>query len=162
MLWQFSTTNGCWIGNSSKCSPNPHWVGEGRSSVAPEQAQPSFDDSAWEIVDLPHDFIISEAYDENDPASGHSYLPRNTSWYRKHFVLPADWQDSTIWIYFEGAFRYATVFFNGVQIGFHHCGYTSFSYRLDNVSGIKFGQQNLLAVFVDALSGSGWWYEGGG
>ena len=89
-------------------------------------------------------------------------MPRNVSWYRKHFMIPVNWSGSSIWIYFDGAFRYSTVYFNGQRIGYHHCGYTSFYFRLDNASMVNYGKENVIAVYVDALSGSGWWYEGGG
>ena len=39
----------------------------------------------------------------------------------------------------------------------------SFVVRLDNVTNLNFGDaENVIALYVDALSGSGWWYEGGG
>lgn len=42
-------------------------------------------------------------------------------------------------------------------------GYTGFTLRLDNASGVKFGSaENVLAVHVSAEKGTGWWYEGGG
>ena len=44
-------------------------------------------------------------------------------------------------------------------------GYTSFTTRLDNADGVLFsgadggdGDENVLAVHVDALKGTGWWY----
>ena len=43
------------------------------------------------------------------------------------------------------------------------CRYTSFWLRLDNVRGVKYGdEENVLALHVDATTGTGWWYEGGG
>ena len=50
----------------------------------------------------------------------------------------------------------------GKPLGLHKQGYTSFSLRLDNVDGANFGGENVLAVYVDATTGTGWWYEGGG
>ena len=46
----------------------------------------------------------------------------------------------------------------------HWQGYTGFTLRLDNATKINFGAaaENVLAVHVDALHGTGWWYEGGG
>ncbi len=34
--------------------------------------------------------------------------------------------------------------------------------RLDNASNVSYGGENVLALWVDAMSGSGWWYEGAG
>ncbi|EDQ85641.1 uncharacterized protein MONBRDRAFT_34168 [Monosiga brevicollis MX1] len=139
-------------------------MGQGRNvsgsvTVPTAGANVSLDDSAWRVVDLPHDFVIEGAYNPNDPAGGHSYLPRNVSWYRKHFFIPADWQSSAIWIYFEGIFRISGVFLNGQLLHVHDCGYTSFAVRLDNISSLRYGNTtapNLLAVYVDGTTGSGW------
>ena len=50
-------------------------------------------DASWPLVDAPHDFVAERAnftYDNTNMKQG--YLPRNTSWYRKHFSLPAAWR----------------------------------------------------------------------
>ena len=91
-----------------------------------------------------------------------AYLPRNSGWYRKHFSLPSDWAKKSVWLYIEGSFHATTSYLNGVQIGYHQAGYTSFWLRLDNVTGVQFGEKNVLALKVDATFGTGWWYEGGG
>ena len=56
------------------------------------------------------------------------------------------------------------MYLNGHFLGLHLCGYTGFTYRIDNISGIKFGagkqNENVLAAYVDGSRGSGWWYEG--
>jgi beta-galactosidase/beta-glucuronidase len=89
------------------------------------------------------------------------YLPRNSGWYRKHFTLPPTWAGNSIWIYIEGSFHTTTAYINGAQIGYHQAGYTSFWLRLDNTSAV-YGGENVLALYVDATFGTGWWYEGGG
>ena len=91
-----------------------------------------------------------------------AYLPRNSGWYRKHFTMPSDWAKKSVWLYIEGSFHATTSYLNGVQIGYHQAGYTSFWLRLDNVTGVQFGEKNVLALKVDATFGTGWWYEGGG
>jgi beta-galactosidase/beta-glucuronidase len=125
---------------------------------------PDFDDSNFTVVDAPHDMIINGTYDENDPASGSSYLPRLDGIYRKHFNLPTDWKGSSVWLQFDGVFHTTKIYLNGQGIGSHQCGYTSFNLRLDNSSEIKYGvgkaNENVLAMFVDGSKGSGWWYEG--
>jgi len=123
----------------------------------------SFDDSQWELVDAPHDMLIKQAFSESNEAS-QAFLPRNQGWYRKHFVLPADWKGSAVWVYFEGVFHVTTAWLNGVPLSGspHDAGYTSFALRLDDVPGARFGLENVLALHVDATFGDGWWYEGGG
>lgn len=89
-----------------------------------------------------------------------AYLPRNTGWYRKHFKLPASWSGKSVWLYIEGSFHATTAFLNGADIGFHEAGYTSFWLRLDNTTVHYGDQENVLALYVDASFGTGWWYEG--
>ena len=89
-----------------------------------------------------------------------AYLPRNTGWYRKHFKLPSSWSGKSVWLYIEGSFHATTAFLNGADIGFHEAGYTSFWLRLDNTT-VHYGDtENVLALYVDASFGTGWWYEG--
>ena len=115
-----------------------------------------------------HCLYTQGEYDKATPGSGSSYLPRANAYYRKHFNLPNDWHTNgnTVWIYFEGVFQTASVYLNGELLGFQECGYTSFGYRLDNVSSVKYGEgtsnENVIALFVDGAKGSGWWYEGAG
>mgnify|MGYP002403518731 CR=1 FL=1 len=166
---------GCWAGNSDKCGTpskgNP-WVGQGRTAPQPpgppppppppsptdrpQEAQPSYDDHTWALVDAPHDFVVGNTANEvacPSGCSGRSYLPRDSGWYRKHFVLPTDWKGTHISVLFEGIFRYAMIYFNGELLATHDCGYTSFAVRLDNASTVNFGTTNVLAIWVDAMSG---------
>jgi hypothetical protein len=53
-------------------------------------AQPAYDDSAWELIDTPHDMGITGKHSPlENPTQG--FLPRSSGWYRKHFTVPADW-----------------------------------------------------------------------
>lgn len=174
-IWQFSAgeKGGCWMGQSDDCSnTNDKWVGGGREVPAqpppPAKNGPSardYNDSSWELVDAPHDGIISGTYSQSGPKK-HGYLPTNITWYRKHCNLPSDWKGKTIWVYFEGVFRQSTVYLNGEMLVYHDSGYTSFSARLDNATTVMYGtgkeNENVIAVRADAMRGSGWWYEGGG
>ena len=124
-------------------------------------------DTNWPVVDAPHDFLAEFANFTNDPENfKQGYLPRNASWYRKHFNLPEVWlaDGGITYLHFEGIFHHATVFLNGKYLQSHECGYTGFTVRLDNATGIKFGtgasHENVLAIRTDASFGSGHWYEG--
>ena len=85
-----------------------------------------FDDSSWEIADLPHDGIIGGTYNQS-ALDSHAYLPLNITWYRKHFNLPIEWKGNSVRIYFEGVFRASITYLNGQQLLYHDSGYTSFS-----------------------------------
>jgi beta-galactosidase/beta-glucuronidase len=124
-------------------------------------------DADWDVVDAPHDFIAERGnftYDQSD--QHHGYLPRNASWYRKHFYLPKSWKSDggATFVHFEGVFHHATFFLNGKYLMSHECGYTGFDVRLDNATSINFGPdaENVLSLRADASFGSGHWYEGGG
>jgi len=60
-----------------------------------------------------------------------------------------------MWLDIEGAQTKSTVYLNGNLLGSHDYGYTPSRYFL-NASQVKFGQDNLLAVFVDATDPDGW------
>ena len=76
-------------------------------------ADPSTDDSSWELIDAPHDGMIRDPYAaSNDESRG--YFNRNVTWYRKHFSLPQEWNDgSVVYLRFEGIEHVAQVWLNG-------------------------------------------------
>jgi beta-galactosidase len=172
-LWQFDQ-GACWLGND--CTQNltgPSWIGAA-SAISPPNpntnctgtpCDPAFDDtiSPWVTVNAPHDFAIDGTFDPSIPASKGA-LPKNTSWYRRHFTLSSDLQGSLIWITFDGAFRAADVYINGAFVKHHEEGYTSFIAYIHNASSLlNFnGQDNVLAVHIDATVSELWCYEGGG
>jgi len=123
-------------------------------------------DSDWPLVDAPHDFIAEYGNFTNDVTNfKQGYLPRNASWYRKHFTLPANWKSDggSTHIHFSGVFHHATIFLNGEYLMQHDSGYTGFTVRIDNATHVRFGgQENVIALRADASFGSGHWYEGGG
>ena len=131
----------------------------GGSAPPPPQALPAYDDSSWALVDAPHDMGIEGAIAYTNPAD-QGFRQRTAGWYRKHFVLPNDWKGSSVWVYIEQSFHITNSYFNGVHLGEHPAGYTSFWLRLDDKA--KWGAENVLALHVNATTGTGWWYEGGG
>ena len=170
-VWNRTVIPHCYHGTAASvcgASPNRTSVGARRSTDRLLRsnlalADTVLDDSSWQIVDAPHDSLINATYAQTaDHLHGH--LPRNVSWYRKHFSLPPAWQKdgSTVRVHFEGVFHFAMVWLNGVFLGSHSCGYTGFTVRLDNVSAAIWGTGNVLSVRADATYGSGHWYEGGG
>jgi hypothetical protein len=169
LIWQYSKTKGCWIGQSDDCKhPNKEWLGGGRNSSVtppiPKQAATNYDDSSWEVIDVPHDGLIDGMYNQSG-VQGHGYLPIQMVWYRKHFNLPSDWKGQSIWIEFQGVFRATFVYFNGQRLLYHDSGYTTFLVRLDNATTVNYGtdSENVITLEVHAEQAySGWWYEGGG
>ncbi|QHG86514.1 beta-galactosidase GalA [Xanthomonas sp. NCPPB 1638] len=139
-------------------------------------AQLDFDDSAWQQVDLPHDWAvtlpfrrepISATMTEEDPAASHGYKALGTSfpensvgWYRRMLQIPADDLGKRICLVFDGVFRDCIVFCNGHIVGRNASGYCGFEVDLSEV--LDYGKPNVIAVRVDATLGEGWFYEGAG
>ena len=123
---------------------------------------PSFNDSSWRAVNLPHDWSIEGKPGKDEPtASGGGYFPAGAGWYRKAFVAPAAWKGKRVSVEFDGVYMNATVFLNGHKLGTQPYGYTSF--RLDLTQELDFSVPNVLAVRVDnSAQPNSRWYSGSG
>ena len=89
------------------------------------------------------------------------YVLGGTGWYRKPFTLPASARGKSVSILFEGVYMDSDVWINGVHLGNHPYGYTSFVYDL--TPHLKpSGQANVLAVRVRNLGRNTRWYSGSG
>jgi beta-galactosidase len=124
---------------------------------------PSFDDSGWRDLDLPHDWSIEGKFDPANPAgTGGGALPGGWGWYRKTFVLSRADTGRMIFIDFDGVYRKSTVWINGHLMGMRPNGYISFRYDLTPY--LKFGnEKNVLAVSVDnSQQPNSRWYSGSG
>jgi beta-galactosidase len=129
----------------------------------PNAQRPDFDDSAWQPVDLPHDWSIFGPFDEDAPAGGGGgFLPTGVGWYRKSFLLPDAYKNRQVRIEFDGVYENSDVWINGHWLGKRPFGYIGFSYDLSPY--LRFNQQpNVLAVRVDnSLQPNSRWYSGSG
>jgi len=124
-----------------------------------EPSQPGYNDSAWDTVHLPHDYVLNGPVTAEGDNS-HANLIPHKSWYRRTFTLPVADQGKSVWIDFDGIYRNVKVYLNGRLLGEHPCGYTSFRYDISQAA--HYGSKNVLAVLVDPTQFEGWWYEGGG
>lgn len=97
---------------------------------------PSFDDSSWQRVGLPHSFSIPYF------AAGNAFYV-GYGWYRKHLTVPAEWRGKRLFLEFDGAFQDAEVFLNGRRVGAHQGGYTGFQIEITDAAVTG---SNLLAV----------------
>jgi beta-galactosidase len=125
----------------------------------PADAQPSFDDSAWQTVHLPHDYVVQGTFSPSAD-TGHGSLPVTTAWYRNTFSVPSSDKGDSVWLDFDGVYRDAWVWINGNFLGENKSGYSSF--RFDVTPYLNYGGTNVVAVHVDPTFFEGWWYEGGG
>ncbi len=120
-------------------------------------SHPELDDRQWRQVHLPHDYVIEGQYNLQLPNGA---LPLYPAWYRKHFPLAKSDQGRSIWITFDGVYKFTEVYLNGHYLGGHEGGYTPF--RFDIAPHANFGGENVLAVHVDPRCPQHGWYEGGG
>jgi len=123
-----------------------------------------FNDSAWQPVDLPHDWAINGPFYKGwgaEIGGGMGRLPvQGVAWYRKKIKLPATDAGKKIFLDVDGAMSYAMVWLNGHLVGGWPYGYTS--WRLDLTPYISFGGENQLAIRLDNPASSSRWYPGGG
>lgn len=67
--------------------------------------------------------------------------------YQRELDVPAEWAGKIVLLTFEGVAHACEVFLNGESVGQHHCGYTAFTVKLEN---LRFGETNSIAVKVDS------------
>jgi len=123
-------------------------------------AAPSFDDSGWRTVNLPHDWSVEHDFDRDCPSGNDGgYLPTGIGWYRK--TIHVDTKPSgTKYLYIEGAYMNSDVWVNGKRAGGHPYGYTS--YRLEIAPFLHSGY-NTIAIKVDnSKQKNSRWYTGSG
>jgi beta-galactosidase len=120
---------------------------------------PAYDDSSWQKVNVPHDYIVEGTFDPKAEEQL-GYLPVEPGWYRKTISIPAADQGRRLWLEFDGVCRDSQMWLNGYFLGRHASGYTSFYYDVTKFA--DFGTSNLLVVRVDPTQFEGWWYDGGG
>jgi beta-galactosidase len=122
--------------------------------------KPKFDDSSWRQLNLPHDWAIEGDFVQELPGETGKRPFAGVGWYRKHFTLSPSDKGKHIYIDFDGAMSYSTVWINGQFVGGWPYGYASF--RLDLTPYIEFGKENVLAVRLDNPPESSRWYPGAG
>jgi beta-galactosidase len=129
-------------------------------------AAENFDDRAWRVLDVPHDWCVELPFAANGSHShgykaiGRNYPENSVGWYRKHFTIPESDLGEKISIEFDGVFRNSIVWVNGFYLGTELSGYASFAYDITDY--LNYGGDNVIAVRVDATMEEGWYYEGAG
>lgn len=125
-----------------------------------------FNDSAWQEVRVPHDWVTTLPYANAASHShgyktvGYKYPETSVGWYRKTINIPASDLGKHIALQFDGIFRNAQVWFNGFYMGTEPSGYATQVY--DVTEYVNYGGNNLICVRADATLEEGWFYEGAG
>ena len=134
---------------------------------------PSFDDSKWRSLDLPHDWSIEDLPGQKEdsvvgPFSKASVCKMctgntvgGTAWYRKSFTISRADMNKTAYLQFDGVYMNSDVWVNGKHAGNHPYGYTSFWYDITPFLNPA-GQQNIIAVQVKNEGFNARWYSGSG
>jgi beta-galactosidase len=149
-------------------STGNEFVQDGAKRVKPDTslgndvayAGPSFDDSGWRQLSLPHDFGIEGPFNQDYPGETGKLPWFGVAWYRKHFNVAAADKNKRLYLQIDGAMAYSTVWLNGKFVGGWPFGYAS--YELDLTPYIKFGAENVMAIRLDNPPESSRWYPGGG
>ncbi|HEX9005809.1 MAG TPA: glycoside hydrolase family 2 TIM barrel-domain containing protein, partial [Bacteroidota bacterium] len=145
------------------------WALFAKAGEAQGAVSPSFNDSTWRVVDLPHDWAVEQGFlrSENDEILSHGFkpvgrlFPKTTiGWYRKSFTLKGGDRGKRLRLRFDGVFRDCMVWLNGLYLGGNASGYSEFSFDITDEAA--FDAQNVLVVRVDASQFEGWFYEGAG
>lgn len=144
----------------------------------PNAVNPSFDDSSWESVTIPHDWAIYGPFDKEIDKqtiaitqNGEDIASEKTgrtgalpyigkAWYRTQFSLPNFDENKKVLIVFEGAMSEPEIFINKEKVGEWKYGYSYFYF--DITKYINGTNQNSLAVKLTNVGESSRWYPGAG
>jgi beta-galactosidase len=156
-----------------------------RRGDAPGAEAFEFDDSAWRVLDLPHDWSVETLWPNLESTGagliwGDTVVPScvgpfdhyrsqgqratgwvvgGTGWYRKRFAANVG-VDSEVEIVLDGVYMNSDVWLNGHHLGYHPYGYTSFAYDLTPYLDRR--GENVLAVRVRNEGQNSRWYSGSG
>lgn len=125
-----------------------------------------FNDSIWQAVRIPHDWVctlpyaVEASHSHGYKTVGYKYPETSVGWYRKTIHIPESDLGKHIALQFDGIFRNAQVWLNGFYLGTEPSGYATQVY--DVTEYVNYGGDNLICVRADASLEEGWFYEGAG
>ncbi len=128
-----------------------------------------FDDHDWRRIDLPHDWAVELPFvnSDNFDVLAHGFKPvgglfpeTSIGWYRKSFNVAASDSGRRFFVRFDGVFRDAQFWLNGIYLGTNESGYVGVTWDITDY--VDFHHPNVLTVRVDATQYEGWFYEGTG
>ncbi len=153
--------------NREKRRLNTGWKSYRGSLAADAAKEASYDDTAWQDVNLPHNPPMKPPDPDPLRPTWPKYSYEGVSWYRRHLVLDPCDRGKKVFVEFEAANTVTDVWINGVQRKIHYGGYLPFV--VDLTDYLQFGLAgNVLAVRVDntdnpdvPIGNSGWFNWGG-
>lgn len=141
-------------------------------------ASQTLDESGWQKVNLPHDFVIEGDFcrsrdrfignssdipameDLDSMHTSRGSLSAGVAWYRHHFTLPEEAKGKRVYLRFDGVYRDSTLYVNQYLCRKTLNGYLGFTADVTDLLSDE--GDNLIALRVDAKETEGWWYMGGG
>jgi beta-galactosidase len=139
--------------------------------ITPEAVASGYDDSAWRVVDVPHDYAVEGVVQKTNPFPDatigrdgswytmHGFLPVQAAMYRKTLAIPAEAKGQRLWLEFDGVCSNSRYWVNGREVGSQYSGYTRSCFDITDAAVC--GGTNILTVQVEPRY-DGWWYEGAG
>lgn len=128
-----------------------------------------FNDTSWRKLNLPHDWAVELPFvnSPNFDVMSHGYKPvgglypeTSIGWYRKHFRIASADSGQRFQLQFDGIFRDANIWINGIYVGNNQSGYVGVAYDITDY--INYDKDNVIVVRADASQYEGWFYEGAG
>ena len=120
----------------------------------------SYDDHAWQTVELPHDFVVKQELDAAED-NYNGYLKRPDCWYRRYFQIDAAETGKRMVLHFGGISGKSEIYLNGCLL--KHSSSSFLDVVVDISDVVYTGRDtNVLAVHMDNSIPEGWWYQGGG
>ena len=117
--------------------------------------------TAWQTVNLPHDWSIAGPFDAAAPAGNDGgYLPTGKGWYRRTLTLGKAYEGKKVRLYFEGVYMNPRVYINGTEAGGWRYGYSSF--WVDATPYIKTGDNEIVVSVDNSQQKNCRWYSGSG
>ncbi|MCM1449308.1 MAG: DUF4982 domain-containing protein [Clostridiales bacterium] len=137
----------------------------------------AFDDSDWQEVNLPHDYLIAQPWvepgadekaDMDNPVanvasklSSRAFKELGPAWYRYELVAKPEWKGKRVLLDFGGIMLVGDVYLNGEKVGGTDYGYLGF--EIDVTDKLNYDKLNVVAVRADTgKPENSRWYTGGG
>ena len=156
--WRFSVDNEA---ERRAASAKPQWKFRNiKAGHADGFASIGYDDSHWELVDLPHDYGVRTGFSPDNCRMRGAKDEVNV-WYRKNFLMDEALSDRHFTLIFEGISMKAEIYFNGSLLASVPGAYTWT--EIDVTPRMHFGNvPNYMTVSVRGDVPQIWKYEGTG
>ena len=123
---------------------------------------PDYNDTAWRVLSLPHDWAFENGYSRRGPQGANGgYASGGIGWYRRALNFTREeLKGRRLFLNFDAVYMNSEVWINGHLLGKRPYGYVSFHYEITPF--VRSGR-NMISVRVDnSLEPSARWYHGCG